>query len=403
MFFSEFDLPNDIYIDDVSFAPASPCPTSFYFDEVTHNSTLIRFTSDNGPYEVKYSTTACTESELDTADLATFVVEGDSLMVTNLSAYTTYYFYARSTCDGKFGDWSVVNVLRTNCYDKLPLPYFDNFDNQEILGQLPDCWYGFYKENNIAYPSLENKDALFNHPPHSGNRKVYLYTSTEVNSYLVTREIDVDDLSKCQVTLFAFPKAVNKNFSVVVGVVSDVFNIDSTFVPVDTIIINSSELVWKDYEVSLEKYKGNGKHIAFMSDYKLNETTSSSTGVYIDDVLIELIPACKKVKEFNFVGHSENSITLSFLNNGVGSYEAVCGAVGFDADKATDIVSFTDTVFTLTNLQPATYYDVYVRTACSATNKSPWVYAGKYFTSGHLVREYPHLIDFEDESEASKW
>ena len=403
MFFSEFDLPNDICIDDVSFAPASPCPTSFYFDEITHNSTLIRFTSDNGPYEVKYSTAACTESELDSADLATFIVEGNSLMVTNLSAYTTYYFYARSTCDGEFGDWSVVNVLRTNCYDKLPLPYFDNFDNQEILGQLPDCWHGFYKENNIAYPSLENKEALFSHLPHSGNRKVYLYTSTEVNSYLVTREIDVDNLSKCQVTLFAFPKAVNKNFSVVVGVVSDVFNIDSTFVPVDTIIINSSELVWKDYEVSLEKYKGNGKHIAFMSDYKLNETTSSSTGVYIDDVLIELIPACKKVKEFNFVGHSENSITLSFLNNGVGSYEAVCGAVGFDADKATDIVSFTDTVFTLSNLQPATYYDVYVRTVCSATNKSPWVYAGKYFTSGHLVREYPYLIDFEDESEASKW
>ena len=43
----------------------------------------------------------------------------------------------------------------------------------------------------------------------------------------------------------------------------------------------------KNYDIeSFEKYKGSAKRIAFVSYHSLNQTASSS-GVYIDDILIE--------------------------------------------------------------------------------------------------------------------
>lgn len=404
MFFSEFDKDNIVYIDDISFGPALPCPTSFYFDDITATSFKLRFRSNNGPYEIKYSTTMCDEEMLNSNELPSFITTEDSLFIDKLSPYTTYYFYGRSTCDSSFGAWSNVNVVRTNCYDSLPLPYFDNFDNQLATGQAPDCWDSYYQDMNIAYPALDNMTSALTPGfyPYSGSRAIFLKTEQATPSYLVSREIDIDDLSKCQVTFFAWPRYLNKNNSIVVGVVSDVDSIAASFEPIDTILINQENYSWEEFTVSFEKYKGSAKRIAFVSYHSLNQTASSS-GVYIDDILIEVIPTCAKPRRFEFVSHTENTLTISFVGSGVNNYEVVYGKTGFDVDGATDVVEFSGTEFTLTGLLEATYYDVYVRSVCSSADKSPWTYAGEYFTSNELIREYPCVIDFENEEDGAKW
>ncbi len=403
MFLSEFDIPNEVFIDDISFSKAPDCPVGFYFDDITSTSFKLRFTSNNAPYQVKYSTTMINDlSVLDSDELPSIIVEEDSLLFENLKPYSTYYFYARSTCDGKYADWSNVKVVNTNCADILSLPHFDNFDNQIATGQAPDCWFTYYLDMNIAYPALDNMTSALTpgYHPHSGNRAIFLKSSAADTSYLVTPQIDIDDLSKCQVSFYAWPKLKNKNASVVVGVVSDVEDIVGSFVPVDTIVINDSVLSWVECTISLENYKGVGKHVGFVSDPSLNE----STGAYIDDVLIEQIPTCEKPRYFEFVSHTSSSLTLSFTGIGTSKYEVVCGPVGFDVyDSQNSIVEFTDTIFTLSELNSATYYDVYVRAVCSNVDKSPWVYAGNYFTIGDLIAEYPYIIDFEDENDKAKW
>lgn len=404
MFLSEFDKPNTIYIDDISFAPASKCPTTFYFSEITPTSFKLNFESDNAPYEIKYSTSMCDEDLLNSDELPSFVVTGNSLELTNLLPYTTYYFYGRSTCDGVYGDWSSVNIVRTNCYETLPLPYFDNFDNQVAVGQSPDCWDSYYQEDNVAYPALDAMSSVLTTGiyPHSGQRAVYLRTETSAPSYLVSKEIGVDNLNKCQVSFFALPKNVGMNNSLVVGVVEDVDSIASSFVAIDTIFINQGIRVWEEIVVSFAGYTGTSKRIAFVSYHSLNEGSSRESGVYVDDVLIEIIPTCAKPKQFKFVSHSENSITLSFVGS-ASNYEAVYGTPGFDVNTATDIVEFSGNEFTLTGLAVASYYDVYVRAVCSASDKSPWTYAGDYFTTNELIKEYPYTIDFENREEDSKW
>lgn len=402
MFYSEFDRPNEVFIDDISLGEASGCPTGFYFDEITATSFKLRFTTNNAPYQVKYSTLMVTDlAILDTDELPSFIVEGDSLLFENLKPYSTYYFYARSTCDGKYGEWSNVNVVNTSCLDVLTLPYFDDFDNQIAIDQAPECWFTYYQDMNIRYPALDKMTSALTpgSHPYSGTRSIHLRSSVSDTSYLVTPQIDVDDLSKCQVSFYLSPKAKNKNASIVVGVVSDITNINGSFEPIDTIIINRGAFDWTDWTVSLENYKGAGKHLGFVSDPSLNETT-----ICIDDILIELIPTCEKTRHFKFVSHTSNSLTISFEGTGASKYEAVCGPVGFDVNNTENtIFESTDTVITLEGLSAATYYDVYVRAVCSDIDKSPWVAAGKYFTIGELLVEYPYIIDFDNQEENQNW
>ena len=52
---------------------------------------------------------------------------------------------------------------------------------------------------------------------------------------------------------------------VVVGVVEDLNNIEMSFVPVDTVMLEAT--TWTKYEISFENYKGSGKNIGFVSPF----------------------------------------------------------------------------------------------------------------------------------------
>ena len=95
--------------------------------------------------------------------------------------------------------------------------------------------------------------------------------------------------------------------ALVVGVVEDINNIADSFVPVDTIMLSGSD--WTRQEVFFANYKGKGAHVAFMSDYALNNQLKGS--FFIDDVLIEVVPKCARPKEFTFVAHNNYILTLT--------------------------------------------------------------------------------------------
>ena len=63
----------------------------------------------------------------------------------------------------------------------------------------------------------------------------------------------------------------------------------STFVAVDTVAV-SSYRIFEEFIVRLDSYKGEGKHIAFMSDFDVPNK------FIMDDLRIELIPATDKAQ-----------------------------------------------------------------------------------------------------------
>lgn len=392
VFLSEFTKNNIVYIDDVEFRNTQNCYTTLKVDSTSCSTISVSFVGGKAPYQLKYSQILCADSLLDslpTIDVATL----NAVDIIGLDFNREYYLYARSSCeDGGWSEWSNVITAKTTCSDILTLPFAEDFEKNEAIGMAvnPSCWFTYYTSENRTYPYIGAN-------AHSGARSVHMFRKNNTTeSYLISKEIDVDNLSRCQVEFFA--KGILGESSAVIGVVSDVDSIIATFEPVDTIVLSP---IWRQYLVSLENYVGEGKHVA-ISITSENDLTSSE--FLLDDVLIELTPSCLKPIAFSLLSRSDESLTLSFIHDGALEYEAKCLPIGSDPNSEFGItVKSKETEIQIGGLAAREGYDVYVRAICGTEDKSVWSYAGTYYTYENIVKEYPYECDFEDEDEADNW
>lgn len=415
MFLSDFAIRNRVYIDDVEFDTIPECVPRLTVDSISHDAIVVTLSSAAAPYQVKYSTSMVEEDVLNGNTLDSVVSQdNNTLIISGLKKNTTYYVYARSKCNGAYGDWTPVEIVETGCPTKVTLPFFDDFEDQPKVTKMtkPYCWYSLYTNGGTTqYPSIYKTSGVYSNP--SGTCGVLMYyakTGTQ-NSYLVTPEIDIDDLSRCQVTFFECNETSNKRRAIIVGAVSDVNDIEGTFEPVDTVFVENYNYNY-DLYVSFENYKGTAKHIGFTSVYALNQryyknqwTADNVVAKFtLDDIRIELRPTCFPGSDFKMVGHSDNSLEIEFTHEGAPQYEVKYGPVGFNIDSVeTSMVIDSITRFTITGLTAGTEYDVYVRTICAEDDKSTWGYAGKYTTAPELVRDMPYIFNFDKEEEVAKW
>ena len=413
IFLSEFALDNVVFIDDISFSVKPACTTLVEIDNVTSNSIDVEVTG-TAPFQVVYSEKMLSEEEFTTVK-AVEIEKGNSVTIDNLNPNTNYYVYASSSCGS---EWSTVEVVRTNCVDKVTFPLSDNFDGNTIygLGATPDCWLASYRKDNIDYPSVSADVAK------SGERSVLvLSTDASEQAYLITPEIDAN-LSESMVTFYAQP-AGRGAVSVVVGIVENINDVVASFVPVDTVMLEQPN--WTRHQVFFTGYKGVGKHIAFMSDFVLNQQVQD--GFFIDDIFAEVVPACARPFDFNYVDKTDASITVSFSYESAIKGEIIAGPVGFNpegkegmfteftigangesGERRSGLLPGLSAINTANaeakGLAPKTEYDLYVRVYCNEKEASPWTYAGKYSTVNVYVKEFPYVCDFDtNDADATTW
>lgn len=398
MFYSEFDKTNTVFIDDLEFDTIPSCVTRIDVENITHNSASVKFVSDsiissNAPYQLKYATALCTVKELNKDSLPVInVATGNKVTITGLEPNTNYYLYARSTCGDGYSEWSNVEVVTTSCLELWSLPFFADFEDQKATSGQPTCWN--VHSGSTSYPGINTTHY------NSGKKGIYLYCTSSYNSYLVTQEIDVDNLAKCQVSFFMKAGTAAKDRSVIVGVVSNLDSIKETFVAVDTIILNQATIAYEQQLVLLDSYVGTGKYVAFYSDYVLN---GKATGTYIDDITIELIPTCAKPFDFSLVDLTDNTITISYNHESATNFELKYSTKDFDPTVEGTSLEVTGKVATISNLTAQTEYYIYARACCSATEKSPWQKVGVYSTISKPYSEFPYSFGFEDAIEATNW
>ena len=418
MFLADFGptVKVNVCIDEVKFDTVSPCKTNLVIDSIGVETIRVKIVGGNAPYQVKYSTSVLDESILNGSAVDSIVSDTNIIEIPNLRRVTTYYISARSTCEGVYNDWSVIEKVETDWNRVISLPYFDDFENQPNVKQTtPECWYSYCTvATKYPYPYVYKEGTTGFYP--NGTHGIFMaLNATGGTTYLVTPEIDVDSLSRCQVSFYECNHNTNKRRNVIVGAVSDVNDIAGTFEPIDTLIFDTYPS-WVSYNVtvSLEKYKGTAKHIGFTSCFELTQKYNTSKKIWqaensqywltIDDILIELIPTCFPGTDFKMVGHTDTSLEIEFAHEGAPQYEVKYGAVGFKVDSAgTSMLVDGVTHFTIENLAAATEYDVYVRTICADGEKSTWGYAGKYKTAPEAVRTMPYSFNFEDPAEVAKW
>lgn len=99
----------------------------------------------------------------------------------------------------------------------------------------------------------------------------------------------------------------------------------------------------------------------------------SSTYYYwfVDDIIVEAIPACPKPTQLSATNVTHEQATISWESD-KSAFELVYSTTAsFDPDAATPIAISTKN-YTLTSLSASTPYYVYVRSACGADGNSAW-------------------------------
>ena len=422
---SNFDKDNGVYIDDISFAPITNCPRFILESSTaTSNSITLNLSSIPASYDVKYSTALATDKELNGPTLPSITaITSSQVVVSGLQPNTNYYFYARPTKDKECQTWSVPIVVSTAGLDEVSLPFSDDFETNVdygYAGATPDNWHGLYiADQDNSYPYVTESSVKLHADVRtcSGTKAVLMSTRKNLPNYLVSPKLIVEDPSKLYLSfnISALTYTNTKNSKTtgiahcIVGVVSDLNNIDGTFVPVDTVFGAAKGCT--ACTVNFENYKGSGKYIAFKADQNYMATKVSSASptatdmyFYVDKVAVEELQSCMRPTSVALKTVTDNSMVITFDHEkGAPKYEVKYGLKGFDLAKEGTSIEVTEKTATLTSLLANTEYDIYVRALCTETDYSFWTDVESFATLGEVVTSFPHVVTFDDAEEAGKW
>jgi len=313
-------------------------------------------------------------------DLSTDVptpVTSTTFTIDMLTANTPYYVYVRTVCaGGEYSEWSDVLSFRTDCEALTTLPFSENFDN--VPGQttgttnnLPSCWdnlcgtYASYAGYPIVYSTTSYAVTGNSLRFYSSSSASYDYG----NQYAILPTIDVNALpiNNLQLSFDARKYSTTyATFTLYVGVMSDPADA-STFVPVDTILVN--ETTYDNFTVYFNNYSGNGNRIALCSP---QFTSVSINAGNIDNIVLEVIPTCPKPQNLAASNATTSSIDLAWTETGSATaWNIEYGPTGFTQGTGTVVAASTNP-FTVTGLNPSSNYDFYVQADCGGGDVSTW-------------------------------
>ena len=290
-----------------------------------------------------------------------------------LEGQTKYYVAAATLCeDSVVSMWKTISFM-TPCVamspDQLGTITFSKEEGFEVGADkdMP-CWTVGNKTQGATSGYIPYVD---NSTTHDGNNYLRLHdevssSSSYVGAYAIMPELDVDSISKYQVSFYA--RGYNSSTAeskLIVGVISDPTDL-MTFEAMDT--LNLSKTTWDPYSVGFEQYLGDymgdwGKNIMFLSDF------GATNYAYISEVTVELIPRCRPIGTFSVDSVSEDAAVISFKGYQDTFRLLLANRALKESEKATymylldTIVDHSDNI-RLTGLESAANYYVYAQGIC---------------------------------------
>ena len=374
------------YIDNivVDYMPACMKANALRAVDVTGTTAVVTWAGNADAYDLKVASEPL-RSMTQTADVFDGQVSALEKALTGLNPGTTYYFYVRPTCGSEWTDWNFNTLVEET--DVVTVPYHQDFDTygNGTYSPLPNGW-GYC--GSYTTPPYIHATRFY-----EGKGAIYVGGSATATSVAATPAFNLP-MDQLQATFMSC--AGKAGYQLVVGVIGDQ-KADSTFTPIDTIVYDSP-YQWQEYIVDLSAYKGTGRHLAFRGGLL------SAAEFYVDNLVVEKIPNCKKVESLDLVNVTSNSLQVAWTPRGKETAWTVCyGPAGFDRNNAGTTVSVTGKPnYTITGLDESTSYDIYVRAECGEGESGAWrvMTATTMFTPAEATG-YTH--DFSAEAENAKW
>lgn len=320
--------------------------------------------------------------------------------VTGLLAGTSYDFYVRSVCG--YDDTSLVAgpfTTSTECGYITQLPYSQNFDAYSITNNTSTCFLPQICWTNIStgssysgYPNIYNSSSY----SHSGvnSLRFYIYGSTAYSDqYAVMPALDPSIQMNTLMLEYKAQRYSTYPLHVIIGVMSDSSDV-TTFVPVDTLLIPTTETVQnRDYLTFFNNYTGTGRFIAFRG-VKPSSSSAYMSGT-IDDVVLSYVPSCMHPMDLAITEFTSEDVTVTWQPMGSEfSWEVVVVPAGSSPESGIVQVA-TEYPFTVDMLTPQTNYDVYVRAFCGGMDYSTWAGPLSFQTRCSMTSTIPYVENFD--------
>ena len=387
------------YIDDIRVCEIPSCPKPRDIASVGATQTSISLNwNEMGTateWEVEYGPVGFRLGEGTRVPALT-----TSLTVSGLSPSLTYDFYVRAVCG--YDDTSMVTgpfTAATECGIIAQLPYRQNFDafpgttSTSGSSNLPQfCWSNINTGSSYGnYPIVYSTSSYANSQPNSLRFYTY-YTVSYSDQYAIMPALDPSiQVNTLMLEYKARLYSTSYPLHVIIGVMNDSSDV-STFVPVDTLLIPTTEgLEYRDYITMFSNYSGTGRYIAF----KGVKPTSNYMAGNIDDVVLDYIPSCMHPSALTISAYTSEEVTVSWEPLGdETSWEVVVVPTG--SAPGSGIAQMTSNYpFTMGMLTPETQYDVYVRAYCGGTDYSTWEGPVTFRTRCAITSQIPYEEHFD--------
>ncbi|MCQ2332985.1 MAG: fibronectin type III domain-containing protein [Paludibacteraceae bacterium] len=350
------------------------------------------------------------------------------IRVENLEPGQTYYIQIRSIGEFENSTWSPTFSFRVKPVKYVP--YFENFNisyksNAMSDLRLPTWTWGSSNGIDIgdAYapviPLWIGEEYFEFYSPDKTPAVAFIWQKTSSSgafttanntmvpagqfSYMASPEIsgkgiDNFSMSMCHVTFWGttYDKKQTYAQSIIVGVMEDPED-PTTFVAVDTCRVWGYK-AFEFFDVDLSSYQGNGRYVAFASNF-----TDADNQYFIDDVTIELRPAVSAVsrQDVRVIPDTTAAALLWPAANGAVSYkvkyakmESKGSNVPYLAEGwAGETVTTTKPEILLQNLTPRQQY-IFTIQAVGADTLSAWSQPMNFYTSAEI--ELPYMTSFEE-------
>ena len=346
-----------IFMDDLVISEVPTCakPTQLAFSNLTTTSADISWLPGNltdASWYIYWKPTSATTYD-------SLLISSNPYTLTNLITNTYYQVYLKTECGFELSQPSDILTFKTPCDAITTIPYLENFDTYgTTAGVFPGCWFRPILYSSTPYPSIVNAYSVS-----SPTSLRFQSASATQPTYAVTPQIDVD-INTLRVLFKLKAESTTSSGTMQVGVMSDPNNV-STFEVVETIVPTSTSFT--NYEVFFNNttLTGTGKYIAFK-----HVTSSSSYYYWLDDVVVDYIPSCVRPLQVAAHDSTQTSVQITWVPFNISDgawwlYYKPIAASTFDS------VYVTSSPYTLSNLNPSTIYQYYMRTDCGVELSAP--------------------------------
>ena len=366
-------LPNVFAFSVDAYSTCAP-PVLQPATNITANGVTLNWaassSSQASTYGVYYSTSSTAAPTSTTAPMINNI-SGVSTPVSSLSSNTMYYYWVRTNCGGATSEsfWSFAGNFKTACGPMTTMT--ENFDSYAAGTTLADCWVRLV--NSTGTLSISSTT------PASGTRNMYQYSSTSQNP-----------------TVAVLPEFSNVNagthwlrFNARVSAATGTLNVGYVTNPSDAstfVLIQALSISNTNYTSSNPEYT-----VAIPSTVPANarlaiKNTADGKSYYWDDVNWEAIPSCFQPTNVTVTSIESNNVTLNWTapssapSSGYEYYYSTTSTVPTAATIASGTSAAGSTSKIVSGLASNTGYYIWMRSACSTTEKSVWTYQANFQT-----------------------